>query len=323
MKAVVVNSFGGPETLELVEQPVPVPGPGQVLVAVEAAGVGLGDALLRRGVRPDIKPGFSPGLEMAGTVAELGEGVDAAWLQSRVFAMVDEGIKSGCYAEFVVIDVDTLVPLPPTISSAQAVALGVNALVAEFVTRRARVEPGEHVLVRGAGGGIGVMTVQVAARRGAVVTASTSSAERAARLRELGATYVVDRAGVPFGGGEAPEAYDVILDPVAGADLLTFVAKLRANGRVVLAGIAGGMPPAGLATALLDPRSLTFSLVSLDAVSGLDRQAALHEIFAAASRGELRPVIDDVMELRRASDAHAGLEGGKTFGKIVLEVAAA
>ena len=321
MRAIVVKAFGGPETLELVEAQAPIPARGQVLIAVEAAGVGLGDVLLRRGVRPDLAPGFTPGLEMAGTVVAVGEDVNDAWLNSRIFAIVDEGTKSGCYAELVVANVDRVTPLPPTISSHQAVSLGVNALVAEFVTRRGQVKTGEHLLVRGASGGIGVMAVQVAARRGAIVTASTSSPEHAEHLVRLGASYVVDRAGVPFGDGAVPEEFDVILDPVAGPDMLIFCAKLRNNGRVVLAGIAGGLPPAELASAIVDSRSLTFSLLSLDAVSNADRQSALREIFASASRGELKPVTHEVLDLKRASDAHANLESGKTFGKIVLEVA--
>jgi NADPH:quinone reductase-like Zn-dependent oxidoreductase len=318
VKAIVVNSFGGPAELEPVELPKPAAAPGQVLVAVESAGVGLADALLRQGFLPGVEPGFTPGLELAGTVVEVGEGVDAAWLHSRVFAMVAEGNKSGCYAEFVATDVGRLVPIPPTVSPTAAVALGINALVAEFVIRRAQLKPGEQVIVRGAGGGIGVLLVQLAAQRGAVVTASTSSIERAERLLELGAAHAVDRAGKPLTGG-APETYDVVLDTVAGPDLLTFSDKLNDNGRVVLAGIAGGMPPAEVATALVDPRSLSFSLLSLDAVTQAAKQAALRELFAAAARGELTPIVHEVLPLERASDAHHLLEAGKVFGKIVLE----
>jgi NADPH2:quinone reductase len=319
MKAVVVTSFGGPEVLQVQEQPVPEPASGQVVVAVKAAGVGLADSFLRRGFLPDLEPGFTPGLEMAGTVVAVGEGVEEAWLNSRVFAMVEEGIRAGCYAEQVVVDVAQLVPLAPTISSTHAVALGVNALVAEFVLRRAQVKAGELVLVRGAGGGIGVMCVQLAAQRGAIVTASTSSAERVERLRKVGASFVVDRSGEPF-DGEAPAQYEAILDPVAGADMLTFSAKLKPNGRVVLAGIAAGPPPAELAMAIIDPRSLSFSLVSLDSVSQLDRQSALREIFALTARGEITPVVNEVLDLSEASEAHAHLEAGKVFGKIVLSV---
>ena len=320
MKAIVVTSFGGPENLELTEQPKPTPALGQVLVAVEAAGVSLADTLVRQGMQPDVQPGFTPGLEMAGTVVEVGESVDRTWLNNRVFAMAQEGIKSGCYAEFVVSDVDQLVPLSPTITAAQAVSVGMNALSAEFAIRRAQVQAGEQVLVRGASGGIGVMLVQLAARRGATVTVSTSSSERAKRLLKLGASHAVDRAGEPL-GGMAPEMYDVVLDTVAGRDMLTFTDKLHTNGRTVLAGVAGGRPPAELATAIIDPRSLTFSVVSLDAVDEADRLATLHEIFVMVSRGELAPVIHEVLELGQTSEAHSELEAGKTFGKIVLEVA--
>lgn len=319
MKAIVVNEFGGPEKLEVADTPTPTPGPGQVLIAVEAAGVGYADALLRQGALPTIQPGFTPGLEMAGTVAKVGEGVDNGWLNSRVFAMLPEGVRSGCYAEFVAVDADQLVPIPLTITSSEAVSLGVNALVAEFVVRRAQVKAGEQVLLSGASGGIGVLLVQVAAQRGAVVTASTSSTEAAERLLKLGASHAVDRSGEPLSGGSAPDAYDAILDVVAGPDLLKFTGKLNKNGRLVLCGIVGGVPPAELAMALIDPRSLSFSMLSLDSIADADRQTALREIFTQATRGELTAVIHESLDLTQASQAHQNLEAGQTFGKIVLQ----
>ena len=162
------------------------------------------------------------------------------------------------------------------------------------------------------------MAVQIARLHGAIVTASTSSARWVARLRELGASHVVDRTGVGY-DEEIVHGYDVIIDPVAGSDLLTFTNRLNDNGRLVLTGIAGGLPPAEFANALITPRSLTFSLLSLDTVAMAERQSALREIFAEASRGGLTPVIHETLDLERARDAHAILEGGSFFGKIVLD----
>ena len=321
MRAIVVNEFGGPEELELVEKPIPIPRPGQALITVQAIGVGLADCLLRRGFLSTVELGFTPGLEMAGTVAEVGEGVDTSWLNSRVFATVPEGAKSGCYAEFVAVDVDQLVPVSPAISAAQAVSLGINAAAAEFMIRRSQLEASDQVIVRGASGGIGLMLVQLAARRGATVTASTSSNERAEHLLKLGASHAVDRTCQPLSGA-APDRYDVVLDTVAGADVRIFSDKLRNNGRVVFGGIAGGPPQEDLAAALFDQRSLSFSMLSLDSIDKADRRSTLSEIFELAARDEVSPIIHETLDLAKAPQAHSNLEAGNAFGKIVLTVGA-
>ncbi|WP_437476304.1 zinc-binding dehydrogenase [Sorangium sp. So ce1014] len=315
MKAIVVQSLGGPQNLALVDLPAPSAGAGQVLIAVEAAGVGLVDVLLRQGAIPGSSaPGFVPGIEVAGTVITVGEGVDRSWLERRVFTMV----TGGGYAERVAAEASHLVPLPPTMKAVDAVALGVNALVAEFILRRARVKAGERVLVRGASGGIGVMATQLAARCGAVVAAATSSVARGQRLLQLGASQVLDRAATS--AGETPEGFDVILDPVAGPDTASFLGKLNQNGRMVVCGAAGGFPPPDFGMGVLRAfkKSLTFAFLSLDSIATTERAAALKEIFDSAASGELKPVIDESLALESASAAHAKLEAGGVFGKLVL-----
>ncbi|MFE7122494.1 zinc-binding alcohol dehydrogenase family protein, partial [Streptomyces sp. NPDC057654] len=205
MKAVIVSSFGGPEVLRVVDRPAPRPGPGQALIRVEAAGVGYVDVMARDGdYQPLSEPGFVPGMEAAGAVAAVGEGVDEHWIGRRVFALTG----TGAYAEYVVADVRGLARLPESVSSADAVALGVNALVASLGLDRTHIEKGERVLVRGAGGGIGLMAAQLAALSGGTVTAITSSPERAERLQNLGVAHVQDRTAGEDGGADA---YDVIV----------------------------------------------------------------------------------------------------------------
>jgi NADPH:quinone reductase len=140
LKAIVVQSLGGPQNLALVDLPAPSAGAGQVLTAVEAAGVGLVDVLLRQGPIPGSSaPGFVPGIEVAGTVITVGEGVDRSWLERRVFTMV----TGGGYAERVAAEASRLVPLPPTMKAVDAVALGVNALVLESASAaHAKLEAG-------------------------------------------------------------------------------------------------------------------------------------------------------------------------------------
>ncbi|MEV4123765.1 zinc-dependent alcohol dehydrogenase family protein [Nocardia sp. NPDC049707] len=318
MKAVMVQAFGGPEVLAVADLPDLHPGTGQVLIATEAIGVGGIDVLIRSGALAayGAAPGRILGSEVAGTVTEVGEGVDTAWVGRRVWALTGE---SGGYAEQALAPAEALVPLPADLSAVAAVTLGSSAMVAHFALRHAHFARGESVLVRGAAGGIGVMAVQLAARGGAgVVAVTTSSAERGDRLRELGATHVLDRRG--RGAPDAPAGYDVILDIVAGAELPSFFAMLEPNGRMVAVGAMAGMPPAdfGMEMVAAFRRSMSFATFSADTVPAPDRCAATAELFTAANRGELKAVVHETLPLERAVLAHQKMEAGEVFGRIAL-----
>jgi NADPH:quinone reductase-like Zn-dependent oxidoreductase len=318
VKAVAIQTFAGPEGLAVIDLPDPAPVPGQVLIAVEAIGVGGVDALIRSGALAayGFQPGHVPGGEVAGTVTATGDGVDPSWLSRRVWAFTGVG---GGYAEQAVAPVDTLVALPPNLSAADAVTLGSSGVVAHFGLSHARFTPGESVLVRGAAGGIGVMTVQLAARSGAAAVAvTTSSPERGERLRELGATHVLDRSGE--GDEDAPAGYDVIIDVVAGAALPSFFDRLDPNGRMVAVGMMGGRPPAdfGVRVWAAFRKSTSFATFSADTVRRDDQRAVRAEQFATASRGDLRAVVHELLPLRDAEAAHRKLDAGDVFGRIVL-----
>ncbi|MGW5720121.1 zinc-binding dehydrogenase [Amycolatopsis sp. NPDC003865] len=312
MKAVAVQSFGGPDGLAVVDLPDPEPGPGQVLVATEAIGVGGVDAVILSGAVAayGFKSGHVLGGEIAGTVAAAGAGVDPSCLGRPVWAFAGTG---GGYAEQAVAPAETLVPLPEGLSPVDAVTLGGSGVVAHFALRHAHFAPGESVLFRGAAGGIGVMAVQLAAGAGAIAV-TTSSPERGQRLRELGATQVLDRAA----GG--PDTYDVVLDVVAGPELPGFFAKLKPNGRMVAVGVIAGMPPADFGKELLTAfrRSLSFATFSADTIPWADRRAVAADLFAAATRGELTSVVHEVLPLADAVTAHRKMRDGEVFGRIVL-----
>lgn len=174
------------------------------------------------------------------------------------------------------------------------------------------------MLVRGAAGSIGITTVQLAARRGAgAVAVTTSSPQRGERLRELGATHVLDRAGR---GPDAPPGFDVVIDVVAGPQVPDFLAALNPNGRMVVVGAVAGLPPADIGTTLMAAfrRSPSFAVFSSDSVPAADRRAVRAEQFAAAGRGELRTVVHDVLPLEKAASAHEQMDAGTVFGRIVL-----
>ncbi|MFF0223772.1 zinc-dependent alcohol dehydrogenase family protein [Streptomyces sp. NPDC004629] len=318
MKAVAIQAFGGPEGLALIDLPAPDPGPGQLLVVAEAIGVSGADTLIRSGALAGygFKEGHVPGSEVAGTVTAVGDGVDASWVGRRVWAFTGTG---GGYAEQAVAAAGEILPLPAGLSAVDAVTLGSSAVVAHFGLAHARFAPGESVLVRGAAGSIGIMTVQLAARGGAgAVAVTTSSAERGQRLRKLGATHVLDRSGE--GAEDAPSGFDVIIDVVAGADMPAFFGRLNPNGRLVAVGAVGGQPPADFGTRMMAAfqKSMSFATFSAATVPASDRRAVRAGQFAAASRGELRTVVHDVLPLEQAALAHRKMDSGEVFGRIVL-----
>jgi NADPH2:quinone reductase len=318
LKAVAIRAFGSPEGLAVIDLPDPNPADGQVLIATEAIGVGGVDAIIRSGALAayGFTEGHVPGGEVAGTVTAVGEGVDTSWVGQRVWAFAG---LSGGYAEQVVAPAGALVPLPAGLPAADSVTLGSSGAVAHFGLRHARFAPGESVLVRGAAGGIGIMTVQLAARGGAsAVAVTTSSAQRGDRLRELGATHVLDRAGE--GGQDAPAGYDVIIDIVAGADMPSFFARLNPNGRMVAVGIVAGQPPMdfGMTMMAAFQKSMSFATFSTDTVAASDRRAVIAWLFTAAGRGELHSVVHEQLSLKQAVLAHQKMDAGEVFGRIVL-----
>lgn len=317
MKAIIVKEFGGRDQLELVDRSSPEAAPGQAVIAVEVAGVGLVDVMAREGNYPMITiPGFIPGAEVAGRVTRVGPGVDAGLVGRRVLAL--RRPPTGGYAEEMAIGADQVFPIPDGISCEVAVALGVNALVAKFALGRARIQPDESVLIRGASGGIGLMATQLAALATKNVTVITSSKERGERLIGLGASRALDRhAGEEAGAGE----YDVIVDTVAGPQIPAFLGKLAPNGRYVLCGGAAGLPAPDFGMGLLSVfhKSPTLSAFSLNSVSGPDQHRETAELISLVEAGRLAPVIDSSLPLEQAKAAHEKMETGAVFGKIILK----
>lgn len=207
-------------------------------------------------------------------------------------------------------------PLSGGLPAVDAVTLGRSGVVAHFALRQARFAKGESVLVRGAAGGLGIMTVQLAAWTG-IVAVTTSSPGRGDRLRALGATDVLDRAGTDGPG------FDVIVDVAAGPDLPAFLGRLNPNGRVVIVGMVGGEPPAEFGTAPFAAfqRSLSIATFVANTVPDEDRRTAAADVFAVAARGGLTAVVHEVLPLDQAARAHRRLDTGEVFGRLALEPA--
>lgn len=317
MRAVTIQRFGDPDGMEVVDLPVPIPAAGQLAVRTEAIGVGGVDAVIRRGtLGSGWGAGLVPGSEVAGVVTAVGAGVDPSWVGRRVWAFT--GISGG-YAEHAVANQDDITPLPDGLSSIDAVTLGSAATVAHFALEHARFRAGESVLVRGAAGSIGIAAVELAARAGAsAVAVTTSSAERGRRLRDHGATHVLDRSG--HGDSDAPSAYDVIIDVVGGVDIPGFIERLAPNGRMIQVGAVAGFPPADFGMTLIRSfqKSRSFTTFSLATVSVAERNRIRAGLLDAATRGEISAVVHDVLGVEQAAEAHRRMDSGVVFGRIVL-----
>ncbi|MGW1065670.1 zinc-binding dehydrogenase [Streptomyces aureus] len=322
MRAVSIRTFGSPDGMEVVSVPVPDPSPGEVVIRTAAIGVGGVDAVIRRGTLGALGPAMSrdglvPGSEVAGTITAVGAGVEASWLNRRVWAFT--GVSGG-YAEYVVARIENVTPLPAGLTPVGAVTLGSAGPVAHFALQQAHFAKDESVLVRGAAGSIGIAAVEIAARAGAgAVAVTTSSAERGERLMEYGATHVLDRAGNSTLGPE-PAGFDVIVDIVAGPALPSFLARLSPNGRLVLVGLVAGPPPADFGSVLLSRfrRSVSVATFSLDTVPRADLARIRADQFEAAVKGDLSTVVHAVLPLEAAADAHRRMDAGEVFGRIVL-----
>lgn len=307
MRAVVVEQWGGPESLVEREIERPVPGLNEVLVRVHAAGVNPVDwktrasgALIEWGAAPVV------GWDVSGTVEAVGPGVGVFRPGDEVFGMPLFPRQAGAYAEYVVAPARHLAPKPASLSHVEAAALPLAALTAwQALVDTADVRPGERVLVHAAAGGVGHLAVQIAKARGAHVI-GTASAAKHDLVRSLGADEVVDYRDVRF--EDVVADVDVVLDGLGGETAERSLKVLRAGGRLVT------LPGPDDVPATPEGVHAQWMLVEPD-------HLGLREITALVESGRLKPVVDTVLPLSEAAKAHSVGEQGRTTGKIVLTVA--
>lgn len=321
MRAVEVQGDGRrPESLALGERPAPAPGPGEILVRVRAAGVNRADVLQRRGLYPP-PPGAPDilGLEAAGEVAALGEGVERWRLGDRVAVL----LAGGGYAEFTAVDARHALPVPETMDWAEAAALPETLFtVWANVFETGALRPGETLLVHGATSGVGVAAVLMASLWGARALGTARGARKAEAARALGAEAAVDStAGDWLEPVLAAGGADVILDMVGGDYVQRNLAALKPGGRLVnIAYQAGARVELDLRPIMTKQLTVTGSTLrgrSRDEKARL-AEAVERQVWPWALDGRLRPPLDAVFPLAEAAAAHARMEGGEHIGKIVL-----
>jgi putative PIG3 family NAD(P)H quinone oxidoreductase len=322
---VEITRFGGPDVLRAVERPDPVPGPGELLIAVVAAGVNRPDSMQRQGGYPP-PPGASdlPGLEVAGTVAALGEGVEGWATGDRVCALV----AGGGYATRCVAPAPQCLPVPGPLSLVEAAALPETFFtVWTNVFERGRLVGGETLLVHGGSSGIGTTAIQLAVARGARALATAGSDEKCRACEALGAARAINYRTEDFvdvvervteGRG-----VDVVLDMVGGDYFPRNLESLAVEGRLVqIALLGGGRSTVDLGRVLRRRLTVTGSTLRPRTVAqkGAIAGALRHEVWPLLEAGRVAPVIHATFPLADAAGAHRLMETSAHIGKIVLTV---
>jgi NADPH:quinone reductase len=330
---VIASRRGGPEVLELRtvdRQPVP---PGHALVRVEAAGVSFGDILLRVGVIPGgPKPPFTPGYDVVGRVEDTGPGVTDVARSQRVAALV----RSGGYSEFAMVPASRLVPVPDGVDPVEAAAVALNYFIAyQMLHRVAKVGAGKHILIHGAGGGVGTALLQLGGLA-SVVCLGTGSRAKQDLIRQLGGRaidyremdFVTVARGLPAGG------VDAAFDAVGGSNFFRSYRAVRRGGILVgygqskalragkahrptaIGGFVGGLI---LPKLIPDGRTTTFyNAWSLERKFPGAYREDLAAVFRLLADGNIRPVVARILPLGQAAQAQGLLERAEVSGKVVL-----
>lgn len=321
MRAVTIRGGkGGADALEV--QSVPTPGlePGHVLVRVRAAGVNRPDLLQRAGRYPP-PPGASEvlGLEVAGEIAGVGEGVDRWREGDRVVAL----LAGGGYAEYALVDARHALPVPGDLDFVQAAALPETVFtVWANVFEGGRLRRGETLLVHGANSGIGVTAIQMGRAAGARVFATARGADKVAKARELGADLAIDASAGDWAAAvKSYGAVDVILDMMGAGYFAANLDVLAPGGRlVVIAFLTGAVAELNLAALMMKRLTLTGSTLrsrNAEEKARLAREIEAH-VWPWIESGAVRIPVDRVYPLEGAGEAHLCLEQGAQFGKVVL-----
>ncbi len=321
MRAVQVDEFGGPGVLGLRDVPEPDFGADEAVIAVEAIDTLVLDTAIRRGEAVDwfdVRPPYVPGQGVAGHVVAMGANVDPAWQDRRVVARTGQ---QGAYADRVVVPESALVAVPEGLPLEDAVALLHDGLTAMALLEAAAITDGDRVLVLGAGGGMGVLLVQLATAAGGIVVAAARGERKSELARDLGARDAVDygepgwedRALAAAGGGR----FAVVFDGVGGDLGRAAFALTEPGGHFSAHGAPSG-DFAAVSEQAAAERGITLRGIS-DLWFGPDDQRRLTQAaLDAAAAGALRPVVGQTFTLDRAAEAHAAIEERRVVGKTLL-----
>lgn len=321
MRAVLCRAYGPPESLDLAEIETPTPAAGQVVIAIRACAINYPDTLIIQGkyqYQPPLP--FSPGTDVAGVVAAVGEGVTGLTVGDCVVTLVFHG----GYAEAVAADARRVVRIPDGVDFVTAAAsLLTYGTAYHALVDRADIQPGETLLILGAAGGVGLAAVDLGKRLGARVIAAASSAEKLAACREYGADEVIDYSAEELRErlkALAPNGVDVVFDPVGGALAEPALRGVGWKGRYLVIGFTGGeIPRIPLNLPLLKGCSLVGvffgAFVQREAAHSLANTRRLLDWIAA---GQIKPLVSQTYPLERVADALNAVLARRAIGKLAL-----
>ena len=325
MKQVEISGPGGPEVLNLVDGPLPDPGTGEVLIKVYAAGVNRPDVFQRQGkYNPPAGASPIPGLEVAGEIVKLGAGVTEFALGDRVCALV----SGGGYAEFCVAPVPQVLPIPTGLTFTEASGIPENYFtVWTNVFDRGQLQKGETILIHGGSSGIGTTAIQLCHQFGARIISTAGNDEKCGVCKSLGADHVINYKTQDFEaetkaitGGKGA---NVILDMVGGNYIQKNINCLALEGRLIqIAFLQSSINQLDLMAVMTKRLTITGSTLRPRTVEqkGEIARALSKEIWPLFNDKKIKVLVDTVLPLSRASDAHALMESSTHIGKIVLEV---
>ncbi|MBR2117857.1 MAG: NAD(P)H-quinone oxidoreductase [Pseudomonadota bacterium] len=325
MTAIAISKPGGPEVLVPEQRPVPKPGPNEILIKVEAAGVNRPDVLQRMGLYP-VPPGASdlPGLEVAGEVVALGEGVTKRKIGDKVMSLV----AGGGYAEYCLTHESHAMSVPKGFSMTEAGAVAETLMtVWHNVFERGGLKPGETLLIHGGSSGIGTMAIQMAKAHGAKVFVTVGGQDKVDACLKLGADAAINYKTDDFVARTKAltdgVGVDVILDMVGGDYIDRNYEAAAIEGRIVQIAFLGGSKATPNFAKLMMKR-LHHTGSTLRPRSVADKAAMVSAIEAKAmpwlASGRVKPLMDSTFPLKEASKAHARMESSQHIGKIVLTV---
>jgi NADPH:quinone reductase-like Zn-dependent oxidoreductase len=330
MRAVVITKHGGPGVLRVQERPDPELGPGEVRIDVAAAGINFADVMARMGLYADApKTPCVVGYEVAGTILELGDGVQGLDHGQRVVA----GTMFGGYSSQVVVPAGDVVPLPERLTFEQGAAIPINYATAwTGLIGYGNLLPGERVLIHSAGGGVGIAATQIAKRHGAEVY-GTASPGKHARISELGVDHALDYTKA--GWESALPKFDVIMDAIGGKSFRRDYALLRAGGRLVAFGASAVVSGerrnliTALRTVVRMPRfNMIKQMSESKAVIGLNMLSLWKDRGTLApwivplqellDDGTIEPVVAGSFSFEEAGAAQSMITERRNVGKVVL-----
>lgn len=323
MRAVLITRPGDPDVLELGDVVTPAPGPQQIRVRVHATAVNRADLLQRRGQYPAPKgfPQNIPGMEYAGVVDDLGAGVTRWRAGDRVMGLVG----GGSYAEAVVVHEDEAIAIPASLSFEQAAAIPEAFLTAyDALNARAGIRAGESVLIHAVASGVGLATSQLAKQAGCTVYGTARQAWKLEKSRPYGVDVAIDTSHEDFVEvvrGHTDGGMNVVIDLVGGDYLGRNLEAISALGRIVIVGlVAGRVAPLDMGM-LLHKRATIIGTVMRARSLGEKIEVArafARDVVPLFESGAVVPVIDRVLAMAEAAEAHRVVEGNENVGKVVL-----